>query len=183
MLERYERAHVCVYVCACACARRCVRVCVCVGDGFRFAFCFAWVRACGCVRVCVCACGWGGVQGRGYFGAPARAMDLYDTPRTQRDKLFPPPRTQRGKPRTQRDVARTQRDMPLAQGCYPFTTHLGAIPLPQTQWLFPFPLLPVILPPSYLAASCPPSVILLLVISFGCGISLTAVEIIDGVGV
>ena len=111
MAERYTRAHVCACVCArpcvrvcvcvgaCACARRHVRVCVCVGDGFRFAFRFAWVRACGCVRVCVCACGWGGVQGRPYFGARAGAMDLYDTPRTQRDKLlskgiscFPRPR-------------------------------------------------------------------------------------------
>jgi hypothetical protein len=85
----------CVRVCgcvgACACARRHVRVCVCVGEGFRFAFLCAWVRACGCVRVCVCACGWGGVQGRRHFGAMASAMDLYDTPRTQRDKLFPFP--------------------------------------------------------------------------------------------
>jgi hypothetical protein len=76
---------------ACACARRCVHVRVCVGEGFRFAFLFAWVRAGGCVRVCVCACGWGGVQGRPYFWARARAMDLYDTPGTQRDKLFATP--------------------------------------------------------------------------------------------
>lgn len=160
MIERYTRAHVRVCVCVGACARRYARACVCVGGWFAFAFLCAWVRACGCVRVCVCACGWGGLQGRRYFGARAGAMDLYDTPRTQRGKPFT------------------------------FTTHLGAIPSPQAQWLFPFPSLPVILPPSYPAASYPPPVVLspvtlLLVISFGCscGVSLTAVEIIDGVGV
>ena len=96
MTERYTPAHVRVCVPACACARRYVRVCVRVGEGFPFAFLFAWVRACACVRVCVCACGWGGVQGRRCFGARAGAMDLYDTPRTQRDKLFPTPTNTKG---------------------------------------------------------------------------------------
>ena len=135
---------------------------VCVGEGFPFAFLCAWVRACGCVRVCVCACGWGGVQGRGYFGARAGAMDLYDTPRTQRgkprtqrDRLLSKgisylPRTQRGKPRTQRAISlyhnpRGLHHSPMAIYHEP----KGVIPLPQTQWLFPFPqvtLLPVVLP-------------------------------------
>jgi len=93
LLRKDTPAPMCARRCvrACACARRCVHVRVCVGEVFTFAFLFAWVRACGCVRVCVCACGWGGVQGRPYFWARALAMDLYDTPGTQRDKLFAAP--------------------------------------------------------------------------------------------
>lgn len=162
MPERYERAH----VCACACARRHVCACVCVGDQFHFAFLFAWVRACGCVRVCMCACGWGGLQGRRCFGARAGAMDLYDTPRTQRDT----PRTQRGKPRILRAISlyHNPRDLPTNSMVvyheprgYPLATNSMAVSFS-------------------LVASCPPSVILLLVVSFGCscGVSLTAVEII-----
>ena len=120
------RARPCVRVCVptCACARRHVRVCVRVGEGFRFAFLFAWVRARGCVRVCVCACGRGGLQGRPYFGAGAGALDLYDTPRTQRDKLL-----SKGIscfPRTQRDKLFT------------FTTTQG-LSLPTTQWPLSLP--------------------------------------------
>lgn len=122
MIERYARAH----VCACACARRYVRACVCVRGWFRFAFLYAWVRACGCVRVCMCACGWGGLQGRGYFGARAGAMDLYDTPRTQRDT-----------PRTQRAVYLYHEHKGVnhePKGLFTFTTTQGSFP--QTQWLF-----------------------------------------------
>ena len=126
MTERYTPAHVCVCVGAWVrvrarvgtCARRHVRVCVCVGEGFRFAFRFAWVRACGCVRVCVCARGWGGVQGRRCFGAGAGAPDLYDTPRTQRDKLFPFTTNPKG---------------------YPLPTNPRVISSPQPNGCFPSP--------------------------------------------
>ena len=92
MTERYTPAHVCACVCVCVRVRARVGTFVCA---------CAWVRGFvsrfvsrGCVRVgaCACACarvGGGRVQCRRYFGAMASAMDLYDTPRTQRDKLFP----------------------------------------------------------------------------------------------
>lgn len=147
----------------------CVRVCGCVGArvrarvgmrvracawvrGLRFAFLCAWVRACGCVRVCVCACGWGGLQGRRHFDARAGAMDLYDTPRTQRDT----PRTQGDKllskgisylPRTLMAISlyHNPRVLPTnSMAVYPEPK--GVIPLPQTQELFSFPSLPVVLP-------------------------------------
>lgn len=122
-----------MYVCVCPRVRARVGTCVCAcvrGRGFISRFFCAWVRACGCVRVCMCARGWGGVQRRPYFGAPARELDLYDTPRTQRDK-----------PRTQRDKL--------------FTTTPRVIPSPQTQWLFPFPQVPSHQVPSHQVTSLP----------------------------
>ncbi len=111
-----------------ACARRCVRVCACVGEGFTFAFLFAWVRACGCVRVCVCACGWGGVQGRRPFGAGAGALDMYDTPGTQRDKLFTTPLY-----RTPRGIS----CLPQPQGSLPRPLYHNPLPNPRLLYLPP----------------------------------------------
>ena len=202
------RPRVRVCACACVCVRArvrarvgmCVRACACV-RGFVSRF---FTR--GCVRVGACACECARVGGVGCKAAGALARgrarwictihhehkEIHHEHKGisyyLRDKLFTT-NTKRQTISLHHEHKEVNHE---PKGLFTFTTTQGSFP--QTQWLFttnPKGLSPChkhkscFLFPSYPATSCPPSVILLLVISFGCscGISLTAVEIIDGVGV
>ncbi len=140
--RRHVRVCACVWVCACACARRHVRVCACV-----------WVRGFlsrffprGCVRVGACACACARVGGVGCKAAGTFAHRHERRIRTIHHE--------------HKEINHEHKEingLGYLPPSYPSPSYLSASYLPPSYLVAGYP------PPSYLS-----SVILLLVISFGC---------------